>query len=180
MTKSAPSEVEAESWAFALDIYARPGVADACLRLQNEAGVDVMLLLIATFAAVKRRNFLSPDALKSLDEACGPWREQIVSPLRKIRSGLKSGPSPAPCEETEQFRSKIKTIELAAERLQNRLLAEALRLGPPEREPASPERLSSVLVEVVNLYATRRGEKLEGRLLSPIETIVEASLAGTS
>jgi uncharacterized protein (TIGR02444 family) len=34
MTRSA-SELEAESWAFALDIYARPGVADACLSLQK-------------------------------------------------------------------------------------------------------------------------------------------------
>jgi uncharacterized protein (TIGR02444 family) len=46
-----PSELEAESWAFALAIYARPGVAEACLNLQHEADVDVMLLLMAAFAA---------------------------------------------------------------------------------------------------------------------------------
>ena len=36
-------DLEAECWAFALAIYAEPGVAEACLTLQNEAGVDVML-----------------------------------------------------------------------------------------------------------------------------------------
>ncbi|MGB6637399.1 MAG: DUF2390 domain-containing protein, partial [Bradyrhizobium sp.] len=41
---STQSELEADSWAFALAIYAKPGVAEACLTLQNEAGVDVMLL----------------------------------------------------------------------------------------------------------------------------------------
>jgi uncharacterized protein (TIGR02444 family) len=41
---SARSELEADSWAFALAIYAKPGVAEACLTLQNEAGVDVMIL----------------------------------------------------------------------------------------------------------------------------------------
>ena len=56
-------ELEAESWAFALALYARPGVAEACLTLQNEAGVDVMLLLVAIFAAVKHRLVLTPDEI---------------------------------------------------------------------------------------------------------------------
>ncbi len=175
-----PSELEAESWAFALEIYARPGVADACLRLQNEAGVDVMMLLMVTFAAVKHRYLLSPDAIKSLDETCRPWREQIVRPLRKIRSGLKTGPAPAPCAETEQFRAKVKTIELAAERVQNRLLAEALTLGPPAREPASPERLRAALVDVVALYAATPGRELGESLSSCLDTITAAATQGAS
>ncbi len=91
-------ELEADSWAFALAIYAKPGVAEACLTLQNEAGVDVMLLLMAAFAAVKHRLLLTADEIRALDEACRPWREQIVRPLRAVRSGLKTGPRPAPSE----------------------------------------------------------------------------------
>ena len=50
MMRRARPELEAECWAFALAIYARPGVAEACLALQNEAGVDVMLLLTTTLS----------------------------------------------------------------------------------------------------------------------------------
>jgi len=88
-------ELEADSWAFALDIYARPGVADACFKLQSRAGVDVMMFLMVAYAAVRHRILLTPSAIRELDEACRPWREQIVQPLRAIRSGLKAGPAPA-------------------------------------------------------------------------------------
>jgi len=95
------SEIETDSWAFALAIYARPGVAEACLALQNEAGVDVMMLLMVTFAAVRHRILLTQKEIKALDDSCRPWREQIVWPLRTIRAGLKNGPLPAPSSETD-------------------------------------------------------------------------------
>jgi uncharacterized protein (TIGR02444 family) len=168
----ARSEIEADSWAFALTIYARPGVADACLALQNEAGVDVMLLLMATFAAVKRRVLLTPDEIKAMDEACRPWREQVVWRLRAIRSELKTGPRPAPSSKTEPFRSKIKALELEAERLENQLLAECLPLRKPEEEIVKPEQLRIVLNDVVMHFAVER----EASLSSSMETIVEAAM----
>jgi uncharacterized protein (TIGR02444 family) len=168
----ARSEIEADSWAFALTIYARPGVADACLALQNEAGVDVMLLLMATFAAVKRRILLTPDEIKAMDEACRPWREQVVWRLRAIRSELKTGPRPAPTSKTEPFRSKIKALELEAERLENQLLAECLPLKQREKEIVKPEQLRIVLNDVVMHFAVER----EASLSSSIETIVEAAM----
>ena len=174
--KSQHSDLEAECWAFALAIYARPGVAEACLNLQNEAGVDVMLLLTTTFAAVKHRLLLTPDEIRALDDACRPWREQVVRPLRTIRSGLKTGPQPAPSEATEQFRSHVKTLELAAEKLENKLLVECLPLRPPEKEIVKPERLRAVLEDVVSFFAERRGTASRAGLPSSIDTIVEAAV----
>ncbi|MGO8911934.1 MAG: TIGR02444 family protein [Bradyrhizobium sp.] len=168
-------ELEADSWAFALDIYARPGVADACLKLQNEAGVDVMMFLMVAYAAVRQRVLLTPPEIRELDEACRPWREKIVHPLRAIRLGLKTGPLPAPNSETEQFRSKVKTTELAAERLQNQLLAERLPLRPPERDAVGPEDLRSVLRSVVTLALEPRGVEQIAELLPSIDAIVETA-----
>lgn len=168
-------EIEADGWAFALEIYARPGVADACLKLQNEAGVDVMMLLVITFAAVRLRILLTSAEIRKLDETCRPWREQIVWPLRAIGSGLKTGPAPAPNGETEEFRSRIKTVELAAERLQNQLLAECLPLRPPERNAVDREELRSVLRSVASLFLEKRGNKQIADLLSSIDEIVEAA-----
>ena len=173
-------QLEAESWAFALEFYAQPRVADACLTLQNKAGVDVMLLLMVTFAAAKHRRLLTYEEIKALNDVCRPWREQIVRPLRGIRIGLKEGPSPAPCDETERFRSNIKAVELAAERLQNRLMAESLPLGPPEKDPITRERLRATLVEIVGFYAEERAGALTYSLSSSIDTILTATIRHAS
>jgi uncharacterized protein (TIGR02444 family) len=173
--KLSRSEFEAESWAYALELYAQPGVADACLRLQSEAGVDVMMFLVVAYAAVKHRILLTAAEIRELDEACRPWREQIVSPLRAIRSDLKTGPQPAPNSETEQFRVKIKAVELAAERLQNQLLAECLPPTPPMQDAVDPDQLRSVLGRVVTLFLEKRGGQPIADLLSSIDKIVDAA-----
>jgi uncharacterized protein (TIGR02444 family) len=170
-------ELEADSWAFALDIYARRGIADACLKLQNEAGVDVMILLMVTFAFARHRILLTPAEIGELDEACRPWREQIVRPLRAIRSGLKSGPRPAPSSETEPFRSKVKSLELEAERLQNRLLADNLPLKPG-KDVLSPQDLHAALASLVALFLERRGNGPIADFLSPIDLIVATTMQG--
>lgn len=172
-------ELEADSWAFALELYARPGVADACLQLQNQAGVDVMIFLMVTYAAVRHRLLLTPSEVREFDAACRPWREQIVRPLRAIRTGLKAGPSPAPSSETEQFRSKVKSIELAAERLQNQLLADRLPLRPAARGAVNAEDLRSVLGGVVTFFLETRGDAPIADLLSSIEAIVKAAMQDT-
>jgi uncharacterized protein (TIGR02444 family) len=173
-------ELEAECWAFALAIYARSGVAEACLTLQNEAGVDVMLLLATTFVAIKHRVLLTPDEIRALDEACRPWREQIVQPLRTIRSGLKAGPRPAPGSATEPFRSQVKALELAAEKLENKLLVERLSRGLPGKEAVRPEQVRTVLENVVSFFAERQAVATKADLPSSIDTIVEAAIADAS
>jgi uncharacterized protein (TIGR02444 family) len=45
-------------WEWALDAYARPGVAEACLELQDVHGQNVPLLLWAAWAAA---DALEPD-----------------------------------------------------------------------------------------------------------------------
>jgi uncharacterized protein (TIGR02444 family) len=170
------SDIEAESWAFALQLYARPGIADACLKLQDEAGVDVMMSLMIIFAAARHRVLLTPSEIRELDEACRPWREQIVHPLRAIRTRLKTGPSPAPGSATEPFRSTIKAAELAAERLQNQLLAERLPLRAPERDIVTADDIRSVLRSVVTLALERRPGKPLSDLLSAIDVIVGAAM----
>src|ERR1700733_9795490 len=170
------SDIEADGWAFALHIYAQPGIADACLRLQEEAGVDVMMFLMIVFAAVRYRVLLTPAEIRELDEVCRPWREQIVQPLRALRTQLKTGPLPAPSNATEPFRSTIKAAELAAERLQNQLLAERLPLRAPERDTVAADDLRSVLRSVVTLGLEKRPGKPLSDLLSPIDLIVDAAL----
>jgi uncharacterized protein (TIGR02444 family) len=177
--KQSRSELEADGWAFALHLYAQPGIADACLRLQDEADVDVMMFLMTIFAAVRHRVLLTPAEIRELDEVCRPWREQIVQPLRALRTRLKAGPLPAPSSATEPFRSTIKAAELAAERLQNQLLAERLPLRAPDRDPLAREDLRSVLRSMVSLALEKRPGKQLSDLQSSIDTIVDAAMEDT-
>ncbi len=104
-------------WRFALDFYGREGVAPACLLLQDKAGVDVNILLCTLFAAADRGIALSADDLADLDAHVAGWRREVVEALRSLRIRLKTGPSPAPCPETDALRTRIKESELQAEQI---------------------------------------------------------------
>jgi uncharacterized protein (TIGR02444 family) len=107
-------DMTTETWAFALALYARRGVPEACLKLQDEANVDVILLLSAVHAASQRHLRLTADDLRSMDDTVRDWRDQVVRPLRSIRKTLKTGPSPAPSEASERLQTDIKADELDA------------------------------------------------------------------
>jgi uncharacterized protein (TIGR02444 family) len=176
--KTSPADLELESWAFALEVYGRPGVTDACVKLQNEAGADVLILLMTAFAAIRLRLLLTPAEIRELDNACRPWREQIIRPLRAIRTGLKTGPAPAPSSETEQLRSKIKLIELDAERLQNQLLAACLPRRPAKPDAVNADEFRSVLRSVMAVFLENHGNKPSADFLLTIDTIVDAAMHG--
>ncbi|WP_454630644.1 TIGR02444 family protein [Bradyrhizobium cenepequi] len=172
-TTGASQAIDAESWAFALELYAEPGIADTCLQLQNECGVDVMMLLMTTFAAARRGMVLTLTDIAEMDAACRDWRERVVLPLRALRTTLKSGPAPAPNERTEKLRSSIKAAELSAERLQNEVLAQWLAGLPPQ--PRAPQRrdIVSALRAVIDFACQGRRGQPNAAQLSLIEAIVD-------
>lgn len=100
-------------WNFALELYARPGVEQACLTLQD-AGSDVCLLL--TGAWLQKRGVRCLDErLAELRELAGPWQRDVVAPLRQTRRQWRS----AALEDAElaALREQIKRLELQAERV---------------------------------------------------------------
>jgi uncharacterized protein (TIGR02444 family) len=104
-------------WRFSLRFYRRPGVADACIALQDGCEVDVnILLFFLWFATTKRR--VTPSVVQVVCAKAGSWRDDVVVPLRALRRRLKSGSILVERHATELFRTKIKTIELESERLQ--------------------------------------------------------------
>jgi uncharacterized protein (TIGR02444 family) len=104
-------------WHFSVDFYARPDVAEACLQLQEACGADVNIVLFLLWRATAR-DALTADAVRRLDDSSRDWRENVVAPLRTLRRRLKAGCPPMAPNAAESFRSKVKAVELAAERLQ--------------------------------------------------------------
>ncbi len=129
MSPAAPSPF----WTFSLEIYGRPGVPPACLTLQGESGVDVNILLFGLFMARSGRS-LSVADFRTIDTTMEPWRIAAVVPLRSVRTFLKTPPAAFAHEATEALRTRVKAVELEAERLQQ----EALFAHFPAAECGAP------------------------------------------
>jgi uncharacterized protein (TIGR02444 family) len=127
------SEAEAKSsgspfWRFSLQFYRRPGVAEACIALQEESGVDVNLLLFLLWHATQKRRLAAAEIV-ALEQRIATWREQTVVPLRAIRRALKTPPALVEPGTAEAFRTRIKAVELEAERLQQEAMHNLVRAG---------------------------------------------------
>lgn len=121
-------------WNWSVSAYDRPGVAEACLALQDSHDHNVPLLLWSAWTAATGRR---PDG-EDIEAACDTaraWAASTIAPLRAVRRTLK-GPIPDVDSEARlDLRKQIQAVELAAERY----LLEALEaLAPPPTEPPRP------------------------------------------
>lgn len=107
-------------WDFSLRQYARAGVADACLRLQDEHGVNVNVLLWCLWLG-QRGLTLDAARLRSAQKRIHAWDEHYVVPLRQLRRRMKAEFGMADSG-IEQVRSQIKQAELLAEKQLQSLL----------------------------------------------------------
>src|SRR5436190_23673840 len=88
MTESAAAS-ETPFWRFSLHFYRQAGVAEACIALQDECGVDVNLLLFLLWLAAGRRQ-LSAANVKDLDAAVGDWRQLTIVPISMCAASSKA------------------------------------------------------------------------------------------
>ena len=142
MTDMETSGTDFPFWQFSLRFYRQPGVAQACLTLQDEAGIDVNLLLFLLWQATQQRT-LSAAEVRTIEDRIRPWREMTVIPLRAVRRALKSPPALVEAGTAEAYRSRIKAVELEAERLQQEAmqrLADTGALGSPAPSVTSAAR----------------------------------------
>lgn len=113
-------------WAFARDFYARPGVAGRLLFLQDEAGMDVCVLLWRLWLCERG---LMPAACAERDlDGLHAWQRDYTRPLRERRRWLK--PAAASDPALARLRQTLKDAELQAEKQAlARLQAMACRPG---------------------------------------------------
>jgi len=158
-------------WRFSLAFYRQPGVADACIALQEQAGVDVNLLLFLLWHAARRRAF-TPAEVAALEEKIGAWRETTVVPLRAIRRALKSPPTLVVPSTAEAFRTRIKAIELEAERLQQEAMYALASAAPLGREsPSADEAARANVAAYETMGATAFSKPAVETLLAAFEKL---------
>jgi uncharacterized protein (TIGR02444 family) len=105
-------------WAWVLAAYDQPGVPDATLALQDNYGQNTSYLLWAVYARATDRSLLNRAAATAR-----AWDQTALIPLRQARRALKTQLPPIDDGAREAFREKVKTLELAAERLLMETLA---------------------------------------------------------
>lgn len=118
-------------WDWALEVYARQPVAEACLSLQDAHGQNVPYLLWAAWMAGEGREA----DLKEAARMMRAWDTEVGAPLRGVRRALKPSRPPVDDAAREALRDAVKAVELKGERV----LMESLEAlcGPPGA-PAPP------------------------------------------
>jgi uncharacterized protein (TIGR02444 family) len=99
-------------WSFTQDFYARPGVEQACLTLQT-SGANVCAVLCGVWLGVKGVAF-SKQRQAQIRQLAAPWQEDVVRPLRELRTRWKA--KSVGDEQWRLLREKLKGLELDAER----------------------------------------------------------------
>jgi uncharacterized protein (TIGR02444 family) len=112
-------------WRFSLAFYARPGVSEALIALQDRCGYDVNLMLFCLWHGVSGRSRVTDEQLVIADQIVHPIRAAIVEPLRALRRQLRSDPDP----DVQRLRQGIQALELTAEKIVQKRLASLA--GPP-------------------------------------------------
>ena len=133
-------------WRFSCAFYAQPGVSEALIALQDRAGLDVNLILFALWQGACGHRRLSHAELMAAERSAGPIRAAIVLPLRALRRKLRSDRD----ADIQRLRERIKTLEIAAERIIQRRLARfagtlASDTAPAARAAAAQANLALVL-----------------------------------
>jgi uncharacterized protein (TIGR02444 family) len=167
--RGSPDNQGSPFWRFSLRIYRQPGVADACIALQDECGVDVNVLLFFLWLAADKKLIPARNA-RAVCEQAALWHDDVVVPLRTLRRKLKGG-SPLVAHGTaEVFRTRIKAVELEAERLQQ----EALFALTPNLEVEPAESVEAAARANILAY-----EQAAARAFTPgaVEILIAAVVA---
>jgi len=103
--------LESAFWDFSLKLYARPGVAESCLALQERCGIDVNLLFCCLWLGLRGERLAERD-VGELADRVRALHEGVVKPLRQARTVLKD----LLAREDESFRAVIGTIRSAVKK----------------------------------------------------------------
>jgi uncharacterized protein (TIGR02444 family) len=133
-------------WRFSLALYARPGVADALIALQDRAGLDVNLILFGLWVGMRHARELGRDGFAAAAEAAAALNS-VVRDIRMLRRQLGDG-GDGGGGDIRRLRGMVLRLELAAERQVQRRLADCAAIATAPR--ASGDRGSAALANLAH------------------------------
>jgi uncharacterized protein (TIGR02444 family) len=118
-------------WRFSLALYARPGVSEALLGLQDRAGRDVNLILFGLWLGATQGREIDAAELAAAEAAIAPLNA-VVAEVRALRRRLKDATDP----DLRTLRRRILSLELTAERRVQYRLATIPAIEPARKAAA--------------------------------------------
>ena len=104
-------------WNFAVSYYRDQDIQEQCLLLQDACDADIPLVIFSLWLSTKSVRIDLAEWQQVFNEI-DTWRKKVIMPLRDLRRELKMGPTPAPCNDTNELREMIKLAELNAEKIE--------------------------------------------------------------
>ncbi len=147
-------------WDFSVRTYRTSGVSEACLSLQNDQGADVNMLLYCCWVGAAVGPF-DDELFSRASEYSARWVENVVIPLREARTWMKHTgctAEPTPTEDCMQLREQVKSVEFAAEKMQQQVLESMVSVDRTRDE--RPKQIVEDVAANLMLY-------LEGRDIHP-------------
>ncbi len=167
-------------WDFSLRAYRQPGVADACLALQTQHGLDVNLLLYCCWIGASRGPLPESDLTAAL-EFSATWSANVVRPLREVRTWMKTTGCQSkrlPRSDCMEVRAAVKATELTAERLQQ-IGLEAVSEPTPVRLLTAGEQLEATVGNLTR-YLMRMNLDRARISSGDLATVVTAAIPANS
>jgi uncharacterized protein (TIGR02444 family) len=131
----AASPKPASLWAYALQLYGRPGAEARFLALQDAHGQNVCFLIWSLWMAAEGRG-ADAATLEAGAALAKSWEAAAVAPLRRLRRDLKTSPA-GPARRREGLRAAVRQLELQAERMLLEMLEDASPPATGEDLPAA-------------------------------------------
>lgn len=107
-------------WMYAVQIYTRPAVREALLRLQYVNDVNLLLLLWRMWLHSIGCN-VRPEVVDEVLERSGPWSDEVIGGMRKVRDAIKrfsdlvdERGAMLACDEAESFELSLEKLQIDA------------------------------------------------------------------
>jgi len=139
-------------WDFSVRTYRTPGVPEACLSMQNDYHADVNMLLYCIWVSAAIGPF-DDELFNRASEYSARWADNVVIRLREARSWMKHtgcGMDPVPTNECMHLREQVKSVEFAAEKMQQQVLESMLSVD--QARTATPDQLAKDAAVNLMLY----------------------------
>jgi len=161
-------------WDFSVKIYQHPEVERACLELQDNHGLSVVMLFYCVWVGVFRGKFEDDIYAKAITFSLS-WGNEVVIPLREVRRWMKNS-------QDEQvtsgalLREQIKAVELDAEHFQMNTL-EGFYSEAQETSSGTEKQLSASAINLTR-YCADSDVIFDTLLLKKTSILLAASIEG--
>jgi uncharacterized protein (TIGR02444 family) len=173
-------------WDYSLGVYAKPGVAKACIELQDEFGLDVNILLACLWFGATGSGRLESDLIRECLVHSRDWQDKVVQPLRTVRRYSKHEPVELSGSLRTVFRSRLQAVELDAEHVEQLQIAAVLQPYIDKRGQLTGAALrddkragSDAMQSLLALFALQ-GVEIEPRITERLGLIVQSAFPGAA